>query len=102
MRDQLLPPEMAQRVLQLHQLNEDVMFRVKPGSGLRRFEVKRKPFLDAFQAGALCKVEEESKVETKRCSEYRVPTKEIDLDLHFVTKPSKNVDAVPAFLIVTP
>jgi hypothetical protein len=33
--------------------------------------------------------------------QYRVAAQEIDLDLHLVTQPAKNVDVVPAFLIVT-
>src|SRR5205823_8385496 len=45
--DQFFAPEMAQGVLELHQLNEQVVLWVKAGRGHRTLEVKRQPFLNA-------------------------------------------------------
>ena len=40
MRNQLLPPEVAERVLQLHQLNEQIMFRVEAARMDRALEIE--------------------------------------------------------------
>src|SRR5947209_1221180 len=53
MCNQILSAQVAQSVLELHQLNEDVVLRVKTGRGLRRFEVEGEPFLNAFHPGPL-------------------------------------------------
>ena len=41
------PRMIAQRVLQLHQLNEQVVLRIQPGRVHRALEVEREPLLDA-------------------------------------------------------
>src|SRR6185437_3195746 len=46
-RDHLLTAQVAQRVLKLHGLDEEIMFGIETWSSHRRFEVKAQPFLDA-------------------------------------------------------
>lgn len=40
MRDQFLAAQVAQRVLELHQLNEQIVFRVEPGRAHRTLEIE--------------------------------------------------------------
>src|ERR687885_2507747 len=42
-RNLLLTPQVAQGVLQLHELNEEVVLRVEEGSAHRALEVERQP-----------------------------------------------------------
>lgn len=63
MSNEFLPAQVSQRVFELHELDEQVMFRVQSLGCLRAFEVKRQPLLDAPHSGALREVEKESKVE---------------------------------------
>src|SRR6266550_5791290 len=66
MRDELLALEIAQRVLQLHQLDEQVVLRIEAAGVDRTLEVERQPLLDAMHAGALGKIEEQRDVEDDR------------------------------------
>src|SRR3954464_12610744 len=59
MGDQFLALNVAQRVLQLHQLNEQVVLRIEPRRVHRRLEVERQPLLDALHPRALREVEEQ-------------------------------------------
>src|SRR5436190_15263034 len=52
-RDQIFTTKIAQSVLKFHQLNEDVMFRIKTRGRLRRFEIEGKPLLDSLHTSAL-------------------------------------------------
>ena len=52
-RNQILTAQVTQSVLELHKLDKDIVFRIKPGRGLRRFEVERKPLLNPLHPGAL-------------------------------------------------
>src|SRR5262245_54695050 len=67
--DELLAAQVAEGVLQLHQLDEEIVFGVEAGRGLRALEVKRKPLLYAVHSGALRQVEEQGKVEDERGGE---------------------------------
>ena len=100
MGDQLLALHPAQRVLQLHQLDEQVVLGVQPSGCGRALPVEAEPLLDAAHAGALGEVEEQREVEHDRRREDRVPAEEVDLDLHLVAEPSEDVDVVPALLVV--
>src|SRR5579871_2371459 len=51
-RDQLLTLEVPQRVLQLHQLDEQIVLGIEPRGVHRTLEVEREPLLDAGHAGA--------------------------------------------------
>ncbi len=98
MRDQVLALHPPQRVLELHQLDEDVVLGIEPGRGHRRLEVEAEPLLDAAHAGALRQIEEQHEVEHERGGEDGVATQEVDLDLHRVAEPAEDVDVVPALL----
>src|SRR5262249_31886763 len=56
--DELLAAEMAERILELHQLNEEVVLGVQPRRRHRALEVEREPLLDAAHARALRQVHE--------------------------------------------
>src|SRR5262249_57677568 len=55
--DLLLATQVAQRVLQLHQLNEEVVFWIERRSAHRTLEVERQPLLDSLHARTLRQVE---------------------------------------------
>ena len=100
MGDEIFALKMAQRVLELHQLNENVVLRIKPGSSLRRLEVERQPLLNTLHSRSLSQVKKQGKVEAERRGEDRITAKEIDLDLHLVAKPAEDVDVVPSLFVV--
>src|SRR5512139_813623 len=68
-RDELLARDVAQRVLELRELDEEVVLRVEPLPDHRALEVEGEPLLDPGQAGALREVEEERDVERDRRGE---------------------------------
>src|SRR4051812_32420496 len=100
MCDELFALQIPERVLQFHQLNEQIVFRIEPRRMHRALEVERQPFLDAVHAGALRQVEEERDVEHDRRRENAVAAEEIDLQLHRIPEPADEIDVVPAFLVV--
>src|SRR4029453_1536678 len=81
-RNQILALQVSQRVLQLHQLNEQIVLRVDLGSVHRALEVERQPLLDAGHTRALRQVQKEHRVEDDRRRQDAVPAQEIDLELH--------------------
>src|SRR5690348_9385303 len=97
MRNEIFPLHPAQGVLQFHQLNKDIVFRIEPGRRHRAFEVKREPLLDTLHPGSLRKIEKQDQIEHERRSQYRIAAKKIDLDLHRIAEPTENVDVVPTF-----
>ncbi len=101
-RDQILPHQMAKRILQFHQLNKNIMFRIKVRRGLRRLEIERQPFLHTLHTCSMGQVHKQRKVEHQRRRKDRITAQEIDLDLHLITEPAKDVDVVPALLVVAP
>src|SRR5262245_41292838 len=62
-RDQLLAPQVPQRVLQLHELDEQVVLGIEAGRGHGALEVEREPLLDAAHARAAGQVEEQRQVQ---------------------------------------
>src|ERR1041384_8804718 len=100
MSDEVFAPKVPQSILQLHQLNKDVVFRIQAGRGHRRFEIEREPFLHTFHAGALRQVKEQGQIKNNGRREDRVATEKIDLDLHLVAEPAEDVDVVPTFFVV--
>ena len=66
MRDQILTLDISQRILQLHQLNEEIMLRVEAGRVHRALEVEREPLLNAAETDALRDIEEKRQVEHDR------------------------------------
>ena len=45
-------------------------------------------------------IHEEDQIEGERSRKNGVAAKEVDLELHRITKPAKDVDVVPTFLVV--
>src|SRR5260370_41244687 len=88
MGDEFFTPHPAQRVLQFHELDEEVMLGIQTRRSHRRLEIERKPFLDAAHAGALRKIEEQDQIEHQRGGEERIPAQKVDLDLHWIAEPT--------------
>src|SRR2546421_71976 len=99
-RDEVFAAQVSERVLELHQLDEDVVFGVETGRGHRRLEVEGEPLLYALHADALSEVEEEREVEDDGRGEDGVAAEEVNLDLHRVAEPAEDVYVVPALLVV--
>src|SRR5215471_12891553 len=59
----LLTPQVAQGVLELGELNEEVVLGVEEGSAHRAFEVEGQPLLNTAEAAALCQIKKEYQVE---------------------------------------
>src|SRR6185437_8996497 len=101
--DHLFAHDVAQGVLQLHGLDEQVVLGVEAGGGDGALEIEREPLLDAEAAergGALGKIGEQDQVEDDGRGQDGVAAEEIHLDLHGVAEPAENVDVVPTFFIV--
>ena len=98
--DQFFSDHVSERVLQLHQLNEQVVLRIQAGRMHRALEVERQPLLDPGHASALREVEEQREVEHDRRGENAVAAQEIDLQLHLVAKPPHQIDVVPPLFVV--
>src|SRR5271157_1072531 len=65
MRDQFFSPQMAECVLQLDELDEQIVLGIQTGRGHRRLEVEAEPLLDAQAAEfgrALDEIEEEHEI----------------------------------------
>src|SRR6478735_11076811 len=93
-RDQFLAQQISQRVLQLHQLNEQIVLRVERRGMLRTLEVKGQPLLNAEEAGTLRKIEKQRHVEHDRRRQNAVPAQEVHLELHLVPEPAHEIDVV--------
>src|ERR1700733_15960730 len=94
---------MAERVLELHRLNEEIVLGIEALARLRRLQIEAQPLLNADGAKllrALGQIEEEHKIERDRRGENRIAAKEINFDLHRIAEPTENVDIVPAFFVV--
>ena len=100
MRNLLLTLQVAQGVLQLGELNEEVVLGIEKGSTHRALEVEGQPLLNAAEATTLRQVEEEHQIEDEWGRQDTIAAQEIHLDLHGIIKPAKNVDVIPAFLII--
>src|SRR5712692_3317482 len=102
--DELFAAQVAQRVLELHQLDEQVVFRVEGRCAHGAFEIEGEPFLDDLArhlAAALRQVHEQNQVEHDRRRQDRVAAQKVNLDLHRVAEPAEDIEVVPAFLVVT-
>src|SRR6266536_2952907 len=99
-RNLFLTPQVAQGVLQFGELNEEVVLGVEEGSAHRALEVEGQPLLNAAEATALRQVEEEHQVEDEWRRQDTIAAQELHLDLHGIIEPAKNVDVIPAFLVI--
>src|SRR5436309_15022282 len=102
MGDLVFTPQVAQGVLELGELNEEVVLGVEEGSTHRAFEVEGQPLLNTAEATALCQIKKEYQVEDQRRRQDAVATQEVDLDLHRIIEPAKDIDVIPAFLVISP
>src|SRR5207237_10477984 len=100
MRDELFALEKPERVLELHQLDEQIVLRIHRRRVHRALEVERQPFLDAVHVRALREIEEQRNVEDDRRREDAVAAQEVDLQLHRVAEPADEIDVVPSLLVV--
>src|SRR5271157_2455003 len=101
-RDQILSSHPAQRILQLHELDENVVLGIQAGRRHRTFEIEGEPLLNAFHSRALREIEKQHQVEYQGRCQYRVPAEKVDLDLHRIAEPAKDVDVIPAFFGIAP
>src|SRR6266849_8732023 len=99
-RDQVLAHHPAQRVLQFHQLNEQIMLGIQVRRGHRRLEIETQPLLNPAHPRALRQIQEQNQIEHDGRRQNRVAAQEIHLDLHGIAEPSEDVDVVPAFFVV--
>src|SRR5438309_2868731 len=98
--DELFAFQVPQRVLQLHQLNEQIVFGIQTARVNRALEVERQPFLDAVHAGASGEIQEQREIQDDWRREDTVAAEKVDLELHPVAEPAHEIDVVPAFLVV--
>src|SRR2546425_142176 len=78
--DELFALQVAERILQLHQLNEQIVLRVQAWRVNRALEIERQPLLDAVHAGALGEIQEQGHIEHDRRRQYAVPAEKVDLE----------------------
>src|SRR5580704_4177739 len=104
MGDEFFALNVTECVLELHRLDEEVVFGVKAGRGLWRFEVEAEPLLNAevlkFR-GALREIEEEDEIEGQGGRKDGVAAEEINLNLHAIAEPSEDIDVVPTLFVIT-
>src|SRR6476646_8507758 len=94
---------MAQRVFQLHQLDKEIVFWVESWHRHRRLEIEAQPLLYAQALQSLTtlgQIQEKKQIQHDRRRQNRGRAYEIHLDLHGIAQPAKDVNVVPAFLIV--
>ena len=97
--DELLAAQVAERVLQLHELNEQVVLRIQSRSGHRALEVERQPLLNAAHPGALRQIQEERDVEHDWRRQNAVAAEEVDLELHGTpSHPNRSMLSHPSLL----
>ena len=104
MGDEVFAHDVAECVFQLHVLDEEVVFGVDAGCGVRIFEVEAEPFLNsqALQAWSSGReIHEEDQIERQRGGEDGVAAEEVNLELHGVAKPAEDVDIIPTFFVIT-
>src|SRR5215468_4321912 len=79
------------------------MLWMEPGCTHRRLEIEAQPLLNSEPAElvtALRKIHEQNQIKNNRCRQNGISAQEVQLDLHRVSQPAKDVDIVPAFFVV--
>src|ERR1035441_7372413 len=97
-RNQVLPHDVAQRVLHLHRLDKQIVLRVDALGAVWRLEVEAQPLLDAQAAQARRtrgEVHEQAQIQRQRSCQNRVAAQEINLELHGIAEPAEDIDVVP-------
>ena len=100
MRDQIFALQMPQSIFQFYQLDKNIVFGIKSGRGLRGFEIKREPFLNALHFRTLRQIHKQSQIQNERRGENRIAAHKINFDLHLVAEPAENINRVPAFFVI--
>ena len=73
MGDLFLTHEVAQGILELHQLNKEIVFRIKIFLVHGALKIERKPLLDAAHPHPLGEVHKEHQIENDRRRKNAVP-----------------------------
>src|SRR5262245_57939888 len=76
------------------------MLRVESRSGHGTLEIETQPFLNSAHPAALGKVEEHHEIEDDGCGEDAISAEKVNLNLHWVAKPTIDINVVPTFLVV--
>ena len=66
----------------------------------RALQEEAQEALSAKTAGAVSEVHEQTQVKAQGGCQDRITAQEVDLDLHGITHPAKDVDIVPTLLII--
>src|SRR5215468_5677281 len=72
MGDELFVAEVAQRVLELHELDEEIVLRIQTRRRHRALPVEGEPLLDAVHPGARREVHEQRQIQHDRRREDRI------------------------------
>ena len=98
----LIATHLTDSVLEHHVLLEEVVNgNLVLGVVVHRaLEEEAQEALSAITAGTACKVDEQTQVKAQGCCKNRVAAQEVDLDLHGIAHPAKDVDVVPSLLVV--
>ena len=98
----LITAHLADGVLEHHVLLEEVVNGNLVLSVVvhRALEEEAQEALSAIAAGATSQVDEQTQVKAQGCCKDRVAAQEVDLDLHGIAHPAKDVNVVPALLVV--
>src|SRR4051812_19307237 len=85
---ELFTLEISQRVLEFHELDEQVVLGIETRGMNRTLEVEREPFLDAMHPGTFGEIEKQRDVQHDRRRQNAVAAEKIDLELHRVAEPT--------------
>ena len=66
----------------------------------RALQEEAQEALSAKTTGTMSKVHEQTQVKAQRSCQDRITAQEVDLDLHGIAHPTKDVDIVPTLLII--
>ena len=101
MGDHLLTLQVPQGVLELHELDEEVVFGIEFRRALRALEVEGKPLLNPMHVGALGQVQEQGQVQAEGSRQDAVAAEKVQLDLHGISQPPEDIHVVPSLLVVS-
>ena len=94
----LLTAKPTKGVLQLPVLDEEIVLRIQPLSGLWTLEIEGEPLLDPGKSRSRSQIQKERKVKYDGSSQNGIAAKEVELDLHGVAHPPDDIDVVPSLL----
>src|SRR5687768_6064097 len=76
------------------------MFRVQFGSTHGRLKVEAQPLLDTAHSCPLGQVGKQDEVKADGGRQDAVPAEEVNLDLHGVAQPTKDINVVPTLFVI--